>query len=63
VHETGKLATALSERYEIEREIGQGVMAIVYIARHIRHDRTVALKVLRQELSSAMGERIAHGRP
>jgi len=55
VHETGKLATALSGRYEIEREIGQGGMAIVYLARDIKHDRKVALKVLRPELSSAMG--------
>jgi TolB-like protein/tRNA A-37 threonylcarbamoyl transferase component Bud32 len=55
VKENGKLATALSARYEIEREIGQGGMAIVYLARDVKHDRKVALKVLRQELSSAMG--------
>jgi serine/threonine-protein kinase len=50
-----KLAAALSGHYEIEREIGQGGMAVVYLARDIKHDRKVALKVLRQELSSAMG--------
>lgn len=50
-----KLAAALSGRYEIEREIGQGGMAVVYLARDIKHDRKVALKVLRPELSSAMG--------
>jgi len=50
-----KLAAALSGRYEIEREIGQGGMAVVYLARDVKHDRKVALKVLRPELSSAMG--------
>ncbi len=50
-----KLAAALAGRYEIEREIGQGGMAVVYLARDVKHDRKVALKVLRPELSSAMG--------
>ena len=50
-----KLAAALSGRYEIDREIGQGGMAVVYLARDVKHDRKVALKVLRPELSSAMG--------
>jgi TolB-like protein/tRNA A-37 threonylcarbamoyl transferase component Bud32 len=50
-----RLSAALSGRYEIDREIGQGGMAVVYLARDIKHDRKVALKVLRPELSSAMG--------
>ena len=55
MHDQKKLAAALSGRYEVEREVGQGGMAIVYQARDIRHDRKVALKVLRHELTSAMG--------
>jgi len=55
MHDQKKLAAALTGRYEIQREVGQGGMAIVYQARDIRHDRTVALKVLRHELTSAMG--------
>ena len=54
-HDIAKLAAALAGRYEIEHEVGQGGMAIVYLARDVRHDRKVALKVLRHELSSAMG--------
>lgn len=42
-----RLNTALSGRYTIEREIGVGGMATVYLARDERHDRNVALKVLR----------------
>ncbi|HSE66017.1 MAG TPA: protein kinase [Gemmatimonadales bacterium] len=49
------LATALSERYQIEREIGQGGMATVYLARDLKHDRQVALKVLRPELGAVLG--------
>ena len=49
---------ALSDRFEIIREIGRGGMAIVYLAHDRRHDRKVALKVLRPELqSSVSGER------
>ena len=49
------LAAALSDRYTLEREVGAGGMATVYLAKDIKHDRDVALKVLRPELSSAMG--------
>ncbi|MEO6066419.1 MAG: serine/threonine-protein kinase [Gemmatimonadales bacterium] len=49
------LQAALADRYMIEREVGVGGMATVYLARDIRHDRKVALKVLRPELSAAMG--------
>lgn len=50
-----RLNTALSGRYTIEREIGVGGMATVYLVRDERHDRNVALKVLRPELAVLMG--------
>jgi serine/threonine-protein kinase len=49
------LAQALADRYRIERELGQGGMATVYLARDLRHDREVALKVLRPELAAILG--------
>ncbi|HVO34621.1 MAG TPA: protein kinase [Gemmatimonadales bacterium] len=51
----GRLREALGHRYRIEREIGQGGMAVVYLAHDLRHDRPVALKVLRPELSAYLG--------
>jgi eukaryotic-like serine/threonine-protein kinase len=51
----GKLADALSDHYTIEKEVGAGGMATVYLARDVKHDRQVALKVLRPELAAAMG--------
>src|SRR5574341_2551796 len=50
-----RLAAALTDRYRIERELGQGGMATVYLAHDVRHDRKVALKVLRPELSAILG--------
>jgi len=50
-----KLNAALVDRYEVEREIGAGGMATVYLARDLRHDRRVALKVLRPELAAVIG--------
>ena len=50
-----QLSAALADRYRIERPIGEGGMAIVFLARDLKHDRQVALKVLRPELSAAMG--------
>jgi serine/threonine protein kinase/Tfp pilus assembly protein PilF len=50
-----EVASALSGRYRIERELGQGGMATVYLARDIRHDRDVAVKVLRVEVSESLG--------
>ena len=43
---TGKLSTALDGRYQIERHLGEGGMASVYLAQDLKHDRQVALKVL-----------------
>ena len=50
-----RLTAALADRYEIEREIGAGGMATVYMARDLKHDRQVALKVLRPELAAVFG--------
>ncbi|HXW97043.1 MAG TPA: serine/threonine-protein kinase, partial [Gemmatimonadales bacterium] len=47
--------SALSDRYAIERELGQGGMATVYLATDVKHDRPVALKVLRPELGAVLG--------
>jgi tRNA A-37 threonylcarbamoyl transferase component Bud32 len=50
-----RLAAALADRYRIERELGQGGMATVYLAEDLRHDRKVALKVLKPELAAVIG--------
>jgi serine/threonine-protein kinase len=56
-----RLSAALADRYVIERELGAGGMATVYLAQDVRHDRKVALKVLRPELSAILGgERFLH---
>jgi eukaryotic-like serine/threonine-protein kinase len=49
------LATALADRYRLERELGQGGMATVYLAEDLKHDRRVAIKVLRPELAAVIG--------
>ena len=49
------LTAALTDRYRIQREIGQGGMATVFLARDTKHDRPVALKVLRPELGAVLG--------
>jgi serine/threonine protein kinase len=49
------LRLALEERYAVERLIGQGGMATVYLARDKRHNRPVAIKVLRPELAASLG--------
>jgi eukaryotic-like serine/threonine-protein kinase len=49
------LRAALQGRYDVERLIGQGGMATVYLARDSRHDRPVAVKVLRPELAASIG--------
>ncbi len=50
-----RLRIALVDRYALERELGQGGMAVVFLARDRRHDRAVAIKVLRQEIAAALG--------
>ena len=50
-----RLTAALSGRYRIERELGQGGMATVYLGRDLKHDRKVAIKVLHPELSAVIG--------
>jgi len=50
-----RLAEALADRYRIERELGQGGMATVYLAADLKHDRKVALKVLKPELAAVLG--------
>jgi len=49
------LAASLADRYRIERAIGHGGMATVYLAQDLKHDRRVALKVLRPELAAVIG--------
>jgi serine/threonine-protein kinase len=51
----GRLVTALADRYRVERTLGEGGMATVYLAADLKHDRPVALKVLRPELAAVVG--------
>jgi serine/threonine-protein kinase len=50
-----QLETALADRYAIERELGRGGMATVFLATDLRHERPVALKVLHRELAASLG--------
>ncbi|MGD8868412.1 MAG: serine/threonine-protein kinase, partial [Gemmatimonadales bacterium] len=50
-----RLTAALADRYAIERELGEGGMATVYLAEDLKHKRKVALKVLRPELAAVLG--------
>ena len=49
------LRAALGDRYEIERELGRGGMATVYLAKDLKHDREVAVKVLHSDFSASVG--------
>ena len=50
-----QLKAALADRYDIERELGSGGMATVYLAQDLKHDRKVAIKVMRPELAAILG--------
>src|SRR5215831_18482638 len=50
-----RLGAALGGRYRIERELGQGGMATVFLARDLKHDRDVAIKVMHPEIAQSLG--------
>ena len=50
-----RLATVLDGRYDLERTVGEGGMATVYLARDVRHERKVAIKVLKPQLAARLG--------
>jgi serine/threonine protein kinase/tetratricopeptide (TPR) repeat protein len=55
-----RLAAALADSYALERELGSGGMATVYLAQDLKHERQVAVKVLRPELAAALGPERFH---
>ncbi len=52
---TSRFSTALADRYKLERHLGEGGMATVYLAEDLKHHRKVAVKVLRPELAAVLG--------
>ncbi len=53
--ELNRLKAALTDKYAIERELGRGGMATVYLAEDLKHKRKVAVKVLRPDLAATLG--------
>ena len=56
-----RLSAALQDRYAIERELGEGGMATVYLADDLKHNRNVALKVLKPELTPGLPRTVQVG--
>jgi serine/threonine protein kinase len=52
---TDRLNSALTGRYRVERELGQGGMATVFLAHDLKHERRVAIKVLHEDLGATLG--------
>lgn len=50
-----RLAAAVADRYRLEKQLGQGGMATVYLAQDLKHERKVAIKVLKPELAAVLG--------
>ena len=50
-----RLKAALADRYTLDRELGRGGMATVWLAHDLKHDRPVALKIMRPELAATLG--------
>jgi len=55
ISDLARLTSTLADRYRIERELGQGGMATVYLAHDLRHDRDVAIKVLNADVAESLG--------
>ena len=53
--EFARFAAALAHRYRVERELGRGGMATVYLAQDLKHQRQVAIKVLQSDVAAAVG--------
>ena len=58
-----RLNVALQGRYRVERELGEGGMATVYLADDLKHERKVALKVLKPELAAVVGAEVRSDTP